>query len=228
MLKTAVPGVDRVTNPRAASGGVDAESLESARQRAGIELRTSHRAVTAGDYEYLACEATPTVARAVCLAPQEAGDPITVRLLPRIDPADRALTHEELTPTPHTYETVAAHLDERRAIGTSVALEPVRLRGVSVVGNIQAAPNADVVRIGGRQDGPGDGWPFGRPLNQGELYGIIHAIDGVEFVKLLRIYETDLVTGEQQPKPAGTHLELAPDEVIASGTHIVRAERRER
>jgi predicted phage baseplate assembly protein len=244
MLKTAVPGVDRVTNPRAASGGVDAESLESARQRAGIELRTSHRAVTAGDYEYLACEATPTVARAVCLAPQEAGDPITVRLLPRIDPADRALTHEELTPTPHTYETVAAHLDERRAIGTSVALEPVRLRGVSVVVNLQAAPNADVVRIaddvehalytylnplvGGRQDGPGDGWPFGRPLNQGELYGIIHAIDGVEFVKLLRIYETDLVTGEQQPKPAGTHLELAPDEVIASGTHIVRAERRER
>ena len=213
-------------------------------QRAGIELRSRYRAVTASDFEYLAREATPVVARAVCTAPQEAGDPITVRLLKRVDPADRALTHEELLPDARTYETVGAYLDERRMIGTSVALAPVRLRGVSVVVNLQAAPNADVVRIaedvehalytylnplvGGRQEGPGEGWPFGRPLNQGELYGIIHAIDGVEFVKLLRIYETNLETGEQQPKPAGTHIELEPDEVIASGTHIVRAERRER
>jgi predicted phage baseplate assembly protein len=244
MLKTSLPGVDRVENPRAALGGVDAESLESARQRAGIELRSRYRAVTASDYEYLACEATPVIARAVCTAPSAPGDPISVRLLRRVDPADRRLTHEELSPDPRTYETVGAYLDERRAIGTSVALDAVRLRGVSVVVNLQAAPNADVVRIGedvehalytylnplvgGRQDGPGDGWPFGRPLNQGELYGIIHAIDGVEFVKLLRIYETNLATGQQQPKPAGTHIELAPDEVIASGTHIVKAERRER
>jgi len=36
-----------------------------------------------------------------------------------------------------------------------------------------------------------------------------------------------LATGEQQPKPAGTHVVIAADEVIASGEHVVRAEYRE-
>jgi hypothetical protein len=68
---------------------------------------------------------------------------------------------------------------------------------------------------------------FGRALNQGELYGIVHAVPGVEFVKVLRIYETNLESGEQSPKPAGTHLVLEPDELIASGQHIVKASHRE-
>ena len=33
----------------------------------------------------------------------------------------------------------------------------------------------------------------------------------------------NLVTGEQSPKPAGTHIVLEADELIASGQHIVRA-----
>jgi hypothetical protein len=43
-------------------------------------------------------------------------------------------------------------------------------------------------------------------------------------VKILRVYETDLKTGKQDSKPAGTHVALEPDELIASGTHIVKAE----
>lgn len=243
MLKASLPGVDRVVNPRAATGGVDAESLDAARQRAGMEIRSRYRAVTAEDYEFLAQEATPVIARAVCAAPATPGDPVLLRLLRRVDPADRPLSHAELIPDDATYRTVAAYLDERRLIGTSLELAPMRLRGVSVVVNLQVRPTADPVRVGqdvehalytylnplvgGSGGGPGAGWPFGRPLNQGELYGIIHAIDGVEFVKLLRLYETNLETGEQDPKPAGTHLELADDEVIASGNHIVRAVRRD-
>ena len=46
-------------------------------------------------------------------------------------------------------------------------------------------------------------------------------------MKILRVYETDLATSEQNPQPAGSHVTLEPDELIASGTHIVRAERRE-
>lgn len=242
MLKTSLPGVDRVANPRAASGGIDAESLPAARQRAGMEIRSRYRAVTGEDFEFLAREATPVVARAVC-APPDQGEPITLRLLRRVDPADRKLTHEELVPDGDMYERVGAYIDERRLIGTALKLAPVRLRGVSVVVNVQATPTADVVRvgedvqhalytylnplIGGSPSGPGEGWPFGRPLNQGELFGIIHAIDGVEFVKVLRLYETNLETGEQQAQAAGSHVELEPDEVIASGNHIVKAVRRE-
>ena len=243
MLKASVPGIDHVTNPRPAPGGVDAESLDAARPRAGMEIRSRYRAVTAEDYEFLAREATPVVARAVCAAPAAPGDPVLLRLLRRVDPADRPLAYAELVPDELTYRTVGEYLDDRRLIGTELELAPVKLRGVSVVVNVQARPTADAVRVardvehalytylnplvGGLAHGPGGGWPFGRPLNQGELYGIIHSIDGVEFVKLLRIYETNLETGEQDPKPAGTHLELAADEVIASGTHIVRAVTRE-
>ena len=79
--------------------------------------------------------------------------------------------------------------------------------------------------MGGNPAGPGGGWPFGRALNQGELYGVVHAVPGVEFVKILRIYETNLETGEQSSKPAGTHIVLEPDELIASGRHIVKATR---
>lgn len=241
-LKSSLAGIDTVVNPRAAIGGVDPESLMAARQRAAMEIRTRYRAVTAQDYEYLAGEASPRVARARCLPPRDGGA-VALYLLPRVDPADRQLSSGELIPDEALFRKVAEYLDERRTIGTTVQLLPVKFRGVSVVVNLQASPSADVRRveedvthalytyvnplIGGSPHGPGSGWPFGRPLNQGELYGVVHAIEGVEFVKILRVYETNIYTGEQESKPAGSHVELEPDELLASGQHIVKATRRE-
>ena len=49
-------GVDTVVNPGPANGGVDAEALEHARQRAAMEIRSRYRAVTAEDFEFLAGE----------------------------------------------------------------------------------------------------------------------------------------------------------------------------
>jgi predicted phage baseplate assembly protein len=242
VLKSAIPGVDTVTNPEAATGGVDAEALEHARQRASMEIRSRYRAVTAEDFEFLAGEASPRVARAVCIPPGDGG-PVPLHLLPRVYPADRLLEHGELMPDEELLQEVAEYLDDRRLIGTTIELKPCRFRGLSVVVNLQAAPLADTARVeedvshalftylnplvGGNPAGPGGGWPFGRALNQGELYGIVHAVDGVEFVKVLRIYETNLETGEQASKPAGTHIVLEPDELIASGRHIVKATHRE-
>ena len=54
---------------------------------------------------------------------------------------------------------------------------------------------------------------------------MIHGVDGVDFVKILRIYETDLTTGEQQPVEAGSHIPLAEDgALVASARHVVKAE----
>ena len=240
VLKSAIPGVDTVMNLRPAFGGVDPESLESARTRAAMEIRTRYRAVTADDFEFLSGEASPRVARAVCLPPGEDGM-VRVHILPAVAPADRELALEELSPDEGLLAEVAAYLDERKVIGMSLELLPVKLRGVSVVCNLQASDNADLERVehdvayalytylnplvGGSTEGLGDGWEFGRSLNQGELYGIVRKIDGVEFIKILRVYETDLATGKQDPKPAGSYLEIGEDELIASGTHIVKAER---
>jgi predicted phage baseplate assembly protein len=242
ILKSTIPGVDTVTNPDPAVGGVDAEPLSHARQRASMEIRSRYRAVTAEDFEFLAGEASPRVARAVCIPPREGGA-VPLHIVPRVYPADRLLAYDELLPDEALMKEVAEYLDDRRLIGTTVQLLPCRFRGLSVVVNLQASPLADTARVeedvahalytylnplvGGNAGGPGSGWPFGRALNQGELYGIVHAVDGVEFIKILRIYETNLQTGEQSSKPAGTHIVLENDELMASGQHIVKATHRE-
>jgi hypothetical protein len=168
---------------------------------------------------------------------------VTLRLLPRVDPADRRLTIDELTPDDRVLEAVEQYLDARKLPGTDVRLLPMRFRAVSVIVNLQAAPRANAQRIerevrralytylnpviGGNAGGPGDGWPLGRSLNQGELYQIVHAFEGVEFVRILRLYEMNLATGEQAQKAAGRQILLEGDEVIASGEHVVRVARRE-
>ncbi len=238
VLKAGPPGIATITNPRGAAGGVDPEPVESVRQRGAMELRTRHRAVTAEDFEHLAREASPRVARAVCVPPDE-GNAVMVRVLPSVHPAERRLDFDELQPPRVLLDEVAAHLDERRLLGATLHVAPVRLRGVSVVCELQTEPLADLVRIrdqtlrelyrflnplvGGVPGQAGSGWEFGRTLNQGELYGVVHTIPGVEYVRLLRIYQTDLRSGRQAPEPAGTHIVLEPDETIASGAHIVKA-----
>ena len=241
VLRSAMPGVASVSNPRAALGGVDPESLESARQRSALQIRTRYRAVTAEDYEFLATEATPRVARALRVVDDQPG--VTLRILPRVDPADRKLTFEELTPDELLLEEIQRYIDARKLPGTPVRLLPMRFRAVSVVVNLQVTPRAHTQRIerhvrnqlytylnplsGGNPGAVGSGWPPGRSLNQGELYAIMHAFDAVEAVKILRLYEMDLATGEQGSKAAGRQVLIEPDEVVVSGEHVVRVARRE-
>jgi hypothetical protein len=245
ILPRPVPGVASATNPVAASGGIEPESLESARERARLEIRARTRAVTGEDFERLTLAASPQVARAVCVGPEDAGfgRPVRVHVLPRVEDADRLLEADELIPGAELMSDLAATLDEHRLLGTSIKLLPVRLRGVSIVVDVRASPRADLDRvqhdvahalyiylnplIGGSPAGPADGWPLGRSLNQGELFGIVYGIPGVEFVNILRMYETNVRTGEQAPQPTDSRLVLAPDELIASGRHIVKAAHRE-
>jgi predicted phage baseplate assembly protein len=245
ILPRPVAGIAGATNPVAATGGVEPESLDGARERARLEIRARTRAVTAEDFERLTLAASPRVARAVCVGPDEAnpGRPVRVHVLPRIEPADRLLDADELIPDSELMAELAAALDEYRLLGTSVKLLPVRLRGVSIVADVRASPRADLERvqhdvahalyiylnplIGGSPSGPAEGWPLGRSLNQGELFGIVYAIPGVEFVNILRMYETNIRSGEQSPQPTDSRLVLEPDELIASGRHIVKAMHRE-
>jgi predicted phage baseplate assembly protein len=243
VLRTAIPGVAHVTNPRHALGGVDAETLDNARERAAMEFRARYRAVTAADYEFLAGEASPQVARARCVAAEKPGDAVRVHILPRVEPADRHMSEDQLRPEAGLVEVVRRFLDGRRPVGASIDVLPVELRGITVVVNVQAAPRANVERIeqdllyalnvylnpliGGSQHGPGSGWEFGRALNTGELYGLAHAVPGVEFVQFLRMYETDVATWVPEAREAGSHVLLKPAEVVVSGRHQVQVEQRQ-
>ncbi len=238
MLKSAIPGVSTVTNPESALGGEDPESLDSARQRASMEIRTRYRAVTTSDYEFLAAEASQRVARVVCVPPEK-DTPIRVRIAPTVYPADTQIPLEKLVPPDDLLEDVTHYLDKRRILGSTLQVLPCRYRGVVVVADVTTMHLTDPERvenevatalytylnpiIGGATSGVGEGWQFGRSLNQGELFGIIQAVDGVQFIRLLRVYEVDLADGKQSPTPAGSHILLEPDELIASGRHVIRA-----
>ena len=78
-----------------AFGGVDEETVENAKRRGPMTLRTGERAVTASDYERLALEAEPAVARSRCLPPLGPGKP--VRLLDRPEARKRVPANSRST-----------------------------------------------------------------------------------------------------------------------------------
>jgi predicted phage baseplate assembly protein len=237
-LLRPIPGVSSVTNPHAARGGVDGESLALARARVGIELRTRERAVTADDFERvcLGC-ASRRVARARCLPVPGGGEGICVYVVPHVAQPRRALSSEELALDPDLREELERHLDDRRLVGTSVALKPPGYRAVKVVVQAVASRAVDTAAvergildalnahlnplIGG---GDGKGWQFGRTLMQGELYPLVQGIEGVRQITLLNLYEVKLQTGEMLSDAPVHDLELEPEELIASGVHRVKVD----
>ncbi|HEX8969262.1 MAG TPA: putative baseplate assembly protein, partial [Chloroflexota bacterium] len=67
VLQTSIPYVASVINHTPAIGGTDAEDIEHAKWRAPQVLRARDRAVTPDDYELLARQASPAIARARCI-----------------------------------------------------------------------------------------------------------------------------------------------------------------
>jgi predicted phage baseplate assembly protein len=235
-----VPFVSRVENRAAAAGGVAGETVAEAAVRGPLVLRTRDRAVTAEDYEQLAREAAPEVARVRCVpAGDTAGDAAggsgaRVLVVPAC-PTDEAgrLTFTDLKPGVDTLDRIVAHLDERRCLGARVVVEPPYYQGVTVVARVRARRGVDVSDLTGRavqalytyldplSGGPDrDGWPFGRPVQAGEVYGALQALHGVDIVEDVRLFGADPVTGERGG--ATTRLDLPPHALVFSYGHQVR------
>ncbi len=211
VLKSSIPYVASVDNRRAALGGVDGESVESAKLRAPILLRTRGRAVTAEDYEQLAREAAPEVARVRCALTGEGTNDAAVRVLvvPAAPEGDLGqLRIEDLVPDDRTLARVAAYLDERRVIGTRVVVEPPLYQGVTVVARLVGRERVSAKQLHDDalaalygyfspiRGGPdGTGWPFGRSVRAGEVYGVLQRVRGVELVEEARLFGADPVTG---------------------------------
>jgi len=191
VLKNAIPFVGRVENCRAAAGGVDGERVEEAKVRGPVELRTRSRAVTAEDYERLARQAAPELARVRCLPAVDDPGLVRVLVVPAVAGERGRLAFEQLVPAPDTVERVGRLLDERRCIGARVVVEPPLYQGLTVVARLRARPrfDADLLREEALDalygwfhpvsSGPdGEGWPFGRPVQVGEVYACLgHAAE---------------------------------------------------
>jgi predicted phage baseplate assembly protein len=230
-----VPFVSEVVNRHAAAGGVDGESVRDAATRGPLLLRTRDRAVTAEDYEHLAREAAPEVARVRCVPADGSQDAVRVLIVPAVS-TTADLGFAELDPNPALIEKIAKYLDTRRCIGARVSVEPPFYQGVTVVAQLRAhartAPEALRTRatdalygylnpVSGGPDGRG--WPFGRPLQSGEIFAVLQQVPGVEMVDEVLLFAANPATGERGNQVQ--RINLGTNALVFSFGHQVRVNR---
>ena len=237
VLKSSIPYVSRVENRRSMAGGVDGEEIENAKLRGPISLRTRGRAVTTEDFEHLAMEAAPELARVRAVAAGDGAEAGSVRVL--VVPSAQAdagrLRFDQLLPSDETLARVAARLDECRVVGTRVLVEPPAYRGITIVARLRARPRVNPARLqdeamraiygyfhpitGGPQ---GTGWPFGRPVQVGEVYAVLQGLRGTELVEDVRLFGADPITGQRGQ--ATQRLDLEPNALVFSYEHQLLVE----
>ncbi|MFF4520225.1 putative baseplate assembly protein [Streptomyces bluensis] len=236
VLRSSVPYVARVTNREAARGGVAGETVENAKLRAPQALRMQERAVTAEDYEIISRQAAPSVRRVRCLPAADGGrgaGAVRVLVVPDAvaDEGDDRLRFEQLIPSDQVLEAITADLDERRLIGTRLVVEPPVYQGVTVVARLATAPgDSDRVRdaalaalfhhlnplVGGPD---GTGWPFGRPVQYGDVFGVLQRATGNALVEEIRLFPADPITGRRGAPT--DRIDVAPGALVFSYQHQV-------
>ncbi|MET8949944.1 putative baseplate assembly protein [Streptomyces sp. NPDC004393] len=237
VLRSSIPYIARVENREAAGGGVDGESVEEAKVRAPIALRAQERAVTARDYEELSRQAAPETARILCVAADSDADgagAVRVLVVPSAVPdAGGRLRFEQLVPSDALLERVTRHLDERRPLGTRLAVGPPYYQGVSVTATLHAYRNTSPQEVraaaldslyayldpltGGAE---GRGWPFGRSLRSGEVFAALQRVPGVELVDDVELCPADPLTG-RRGEPTD-RIDLAASALLFSYDHRIR------
>jgi len=237
VLRSSMPYISRVENREAARGGVDGETVAEAKVRAPVSLRAQDRAVTVRDYEELARRAAPEAARITCLAADESQhgeNAVRVLVVPQAVPDQGGrLRFEQLVPGDELLGTITRHLDERRPIGTRLAVGPPYYQGVTVVATLHAYRGTESERIraaaldalyahldpltGGAH---GNGWPFGRPLQAGEVFAVLQRVAGVELVDQVLLHPADPLTGKRGDPT--DRIDLEPSALVFSFDHRVR------
>jgi predicted phage baseplate assembly protein len=237
VLRTSIPYVSEVVNREAARGGVDGETVAEAKTRAPITLRAQERAVTLRDYEELTRRAAPETARITCLEGEEneyGAHAVRVLVVPQAVPdPDGRLRFEQLVPGDALLDRITRHLDERRPIGTRLAVGPPYYQGVTVVATVHAFRGVDTDHVRDRAHdalyrhldpltggAEGMGWPFGRPVQAGEVFAVLQRVPGVELVDKVVLHPADPLTGKRGD--ATDRINLAPSALVFSYDHRVR------
>jgi predicted phage baseplate assembly protein len=210
VLQSSIPFVSRVTNPQAATGGMDAETLDGVKDRAAITVRTQMRAVTARDYELLTSLAAPGLARVDCIDGTALGRPghVLIQVVPRVP--DLVYDFELLQPRKTMLNQVKEFINERRPLGATVHIEPPHYLGAAVAARLALEPGAVRENVLAEVDlalrtfmhptnggYTGTGWPYGRALLSGDAHAVIQRVPGVAYVDVVRLVPVDVVTGRR-------------------------------
>jgi len=241
VLTSSSPIIAEVTNYEPAVGGRDAQTVEDAKIRAGHRLRSSARAVTAGDFEFHTMQ-VPGVARARCLAPgEQPADAGTIRpgqvfmiVLPEVETPDKPQP-EQLTLSPQLRTSILDYLHARCVLGVGVEVRAPEVIWISVKAelrvpidshpvvrrDVQRRAEAELYAFlnpfkGGMQR---QGWPFGRDLYLSEVYGLLQRIPSVEFIESVRMEIVE--PGMTATKPAPPRVQVGPHSLVCSFQHVI-------
>jgi hypothetical protein len=204
VLKTSIPYVSRVENRSAATGGAEAETLEDAKARGPLLLRSRGRAVTADDFEQLAREVAPDAARIHCVPEEGTALGVRVLVVPHVASDD---------------------------VGTRVSVEPPDYRGLTAVVDLSASRGfkpaevrTDVLRALYRLYHPLT-WPFGRSVQSHEVHAALARIPGVDMSKEVSValYPAEAATGRRSE--AVDRMDLPATGLVYSYDHQVRVTR---
>jgi predicted phage baseplate assembly protein len=249
VLRSPIANVSSVRNRSAASGGVNGEDIENAKLRAPITLRTANRAVTPEDYEQLAREVAPELARVECIPASDEAHQGEARVLviPKVESDDGELRFEQLVPAVEMVNRIKDYLDQRRVIGARILVAPPHYHGITIAAKLLARREFDTEDVkqralaalyetfspitGGRH---GDGWEFGRDVLQGDVYAVLLGVRGVDRVADCRLFEANPITGERTPvasappgpdgRPRPGEIRVSPYATVFSYRHYVRVE----
>jgi hypothetical protein len=213
-LKTTVPYVEKPTNPEAATGGAEAETVDAVRERVPRALRHRNRAVTVEDYEDMAKLASLEVAHTRCVPLRNLEtDPLGSAPFPGMSSVIVVPLSTEQKPLPsrELLSRVETFLEQRVPAGASlVVVGPTYIR-IDVT--IEVAITSDAVvpvvktaieqRLGaflhpltGGLDGTG--WDFGREAHKSDFYPLIEGVPGVDHVRYLQVNPIEELAGIRQ------------------------------
>ena len=238
VMVSSFPGIDRVENRKPGVGGRNAETVEEAKIRGPLLLRSRGRAVTAEDFEEIAKEAAPEAARIRCVpaggdGPQAGA--VRILVVPQVASDAGRLPFERLVPPESLLTTIATALDRKRLIGTRISVEPPVYQGITVVARLRGRPGVSPVRLQELattalfryfhpiEGGPDStGWPFGRPVLVGEVNSVLQRVPGVELVEDAMLFGTNSITGRREQNVP--RIDLPPNALVFSYDHQVLAE----
>jgi len=204
LLREKIPYITGVTNPYSAEGGSDLEDVERLKTRATHVFKNLNRAVTAEDYEWLATEASTSVAKAKCLSKCGKNGEVILIVIPQPDSNDFSLK-KKLIPTSELLRRVKEYLDVRKLVGTRLRIEPPAYKNISITVKIVFKKGLNELQLlkerielsiyrylhpitGGQK---GKGWDFGMMLTKNEVFNVIEKIDGIYYIEDINIINDD-------------------------------------
>ena len=227
----AIAGVQTVSNPRAAEGGADAETIERFSDRGPRTIRHRGRAILPSDYETLAREASAAVAFARAISTRnDSGRPlagwVTLIIIPH---------NQDPRPYPSfgLREQVRRYIEER-APADVVGAGQVYVTGpeyltIDVKASLAPRDPAEAGAVEERarlaledflhplKGGPDRrGWELGRDVYISDIAAVLERVEGVDYVK-----ELDLLVGSQ---PQGERVAVADYRIVAAGNIRLKLE----